>query len=468
MHVRGRHSRFAVRLSCMTIAHPSAPTRISLKWWLLFVALAAVAQATLVTNPGYFSHDELQWAARADAGGLAQAAWAQLGDWRTFQWRPLTFALWMALSRALFATPWAFHAAFVAMGTAIGAGLLRLLVRLGVAPRLAVVAALVFVCGPYASYTHGWVATLADLLWVGAGLLGANRVLAWRDRQGAVGVAVFVLTVLALLAKEAAVVLPALAALAWLTSGRRREWFVATGASAVPVAIYLALRVGVILYAPRAEGVYAWSLAQVPRQWLAYQLFPLEPSILEVGEAFRASTTHLAVAGALVLAMWFAVWRAAPRAAAWGVLGGALALGPVLGLALGSNQYAYAQSAIVVGALAVAWPRLRPAARTLAGFVLLVTLWHGFAVQRELASVGARQARFSPALAAAVQRAGEATIRVRLPREAQDAWIYRRLGHDIPAYAGVPIGTHVVLVENADAAPADYGIEPDGSLRATR
>ena len=41
---------------------------------LLAFALVVLAQLPLVLNPGYFSHDELQWAAHAVAGPRATSA----------------------------------------------------------------------------------------------------------------------------------------------------------------------------------------------------------------------------------------------------------------------------------------------------------------------------------------------------------------------------------------------------------
>jgi hypothetical protein len=369
--------------------------------------------------------------------------------------------------RWLFALPWAMHAVFVALGTAIGAGLLALLARLRVAPAVATVFALAFVLGPVAAYTHGWVATLADLLWVGAGMLGANLVLRWggtAPRTGAIAAAVALLTTLALLAKEAAIVLPALAGLAWLLSGRRREWGVATIASGVPVVVYLALRVGVILFSPRPEGVYAWSVLSVPGQWLAYQAYPLAPVLEPQNALVSVSRTHLFGAFALLVAMWAAVARAHWRAATWGLLGGAMALGPVLLLQSPATHYAYAQSVVVAGALAVAWPRLGRPGRALVALVLVLTTWHGFAVSRQMHRVGVLQARFSPALAAAVAQAGGAPVRVRL--SAGDEWVYLRLSHEIPSYAGVAIGDRVQLVGPQEAA--DYDIAADGGLQPAR
>ena len=116
-------------------------------------ALGLLLQLPLALNPGYYSHDELQWAAFAQAGTPAG-----LTDPGAFQYRPLTFATWMALSRALFDTPMLFHAVLVAWGAA-NATLLALVSRgFGLAPRVALAGALAFVLTPYAAYTHGWLA----------------------------------------------------------------------------------------------------------------------------------------------------------------------------------------------------------------------------------------------------------------------------------------------------------------------
>jgi hypothetical protein len=121
---------------------------------------------------------------------------------------------------------------------------------------------------------------------------------------------------------------------------------------------------------------------------------------------------------------------------------------------------------VVAGALAVAWPRLGRPGRALVALVLVLTTWHGFAVSRQMHRVGVLQARFSPALAAAVAQAGGAPVRVRLPEV--DTWVYARLTHEIPAYGGVPMGDRVVVVGTADPAVVDYTIDADGGMRPAR
>src|SRR5690606_27760895 len=75
-------------------AHPRLAQAAFLS--ILAFVLVGLAQLPLVSNPGYFSHDELQWAAYAAAG--VRIDWLAFD---TFQYRPLTFTTWTALSRAL-------------------------------------------------------------------------------------------------------------------------------------------------------------------------------------------------------------------------------------------------------------------------------------------------------------------------------------------------------------------------------
>ena len=90
-----------------------------------------------------------------------------------------------------------------------------------------------------------------------------------------------------------------------------------------------------------------------------------------------------------------------------------------------------------------------------------IAIWHGIDVQRQMRRVGECQARYSPALAAAIARAGH-PLRVRLPID--DDWIYRRLSFQIPSYRGVAIGDNVQLVP--PDAPADVVIIDGGRLQS--
>lgn len=417
---------------------------------------ALLLQWPLVSNPGYYSHDELQWAAAALDG--TRVAWRDLS---VFQYRPLTFNLWMALSRALFETPMLFHAVLVGWGS-LNAALLCAIGRgFGMRPWPAVLGALAFVLTPYAAYTHGWVGCIGDLAWLSCALLLAALVQRidgpWKAALPAAA-----LTAIALLAKEAAFAIPPLLAMAWLFDGRKRKWLAALLASGTIAALYLALRADVLLHAPREGAQYALGIAHVPARWMEYQLFP---PIVPLLETFTTTRRLLpaAIAGALWLGLLAALWRASPRSAALFLLGGLAALLPVLPLAASWNHYAYGFAAVSSMAVAAAWPTASRAGRIAIALFAALTLLHGASVMARMQRVGRIQSVFSPALAEAVRRDGDVALRL---APGAKAWVFTRLTHDIPRYRGVEIGERVRIV--GEGEPAGYLVQPDGRLQPLR
>lgn len=434
--------------------------------WLAVLAAVLLVQAPLILNPGYFSHDELQWAAFAghDARLLDRGyLWSGLD---TFQYRPLTFSLWLLLSQHLFDQPHLFHGLLVAWGGLNCVMLAVLLRRFGVAPMVAFAGALVFALTPFAVQAHGWVGTIADLIWVGCAL--ATGLLAQRPRAPLVTAAgAALLTAIGLLAKESAIVIPALTAVAWLLLGRPRSWLYAAIGGLVPVAVYLALRLGVILFAPREAANYGWSLGFIPVRWLEYQLFPPIATRLGITGLLpkAAGDARLWLAAIVWLALAWTFWRAGARWLLAFVLLGAAALGPVLILAESANQYGYGYAAAVAGLGAAAWSRVGRGGHVVLVLAALLSTWHGVNVMRRMHQIGELQSVFSPSLARAVAASGNAPVRIRATDPGQH-WIYLRLSHEIPSYDGVPIGDRVVLV--ASGAPADFVIGRDGALAPVR
>ena len=419
-------------------------------------ALACLLQLPLVLNPGYYSHDELQWAVYA--ADRVQVPWL---DVSAFQYRPLTFNLWMLLSRALFDTPMLFHAVLVVAG-ALNAALLFAVGRgFGVPVRAAMAGALVFVLSPYAVYTHGWVGCIADVLWVGCALLLALCVQRTkRPLVTAFSAALF--TGLALLAKEAAFAIPPLLALAWWFDGRKPKWLFAMLASGAVAALYLGLRIDVLLHTPREGSQYVLSIWHAPLRWLEYQLFP---PIVPLQEAITTLQRPLPalIAGITWLGLLAALWQPGRRYMALFLLGGIAALLPVLPLASAWNHYAYGFAAIAAMTVAAAWPTASRIGHIAIGVFATLMVLHGGAVMWRMQQVGRIQSVFSPALAEAVRTHSDtAPVVLRIGPDIKP-WIVQRLTHDIPRYQGVQIGNRVRL--GADGDIADYIVQPDGQLQ---
>ncbi len=426
----------------------------------LVLLLACLAQAVIALNPGFFSHDELQWGAAASVPPGAALPWFPWLDASMLQWRPLTFNAWLVLSNALFETPRAMHAAWVLMGSSIAAGLSWLLVRFGLSWRVAATAGLVFALNPYAAYVHGWVATLADLLWVGASLALAV-VLERAHRRGAIVPAAlwaFVLTALGLLAKESALSMPALVGLAWLLAGRRRVLGAATLGSGLAAVVYLALRLGTLLSPAESSG-YALSPATAPMNFVSYVMYLPITATLEVNTLWLRSSSQLTAAALLMLGLWAGITRAWPRLGLAMLLGAALCVAPVLVLSQTATQYGYGLSLWLVACTALAWPRLGRPARALVLVLSLLVVWHGANVQKQMRAVGKRQAVFQPAL---VEALAAQPGPVKLLRHREFGWVYARLTHEVPSWRGQPIGDRVVWVDAK--ADADYVVMEDGRL----
>jgi hypothetical protein len=441
-----------------TRSDPAASTR-----WLppILLSLGFLAQALLWLNPGYFSHDELQWGFHADVARLSDLPWVSWTDIQTFQFRPLTFNTWLLLSHQLFDTPRLFHAVFVALGT-LNALLLFLLVRRELGSRAGMIAFGLFLFSPYVALVHGWVATLADLLWLAAALL-AVMLTRWGEatvRGSLLAAACFGLTAVGLLAKEAALAIPALLGLGWLLHHFRRAWGWAFAGAMLAAVVYLLLRLG-----PLAEGSsggsYGWALGAVPLRWGEYLLFPwvigrLEPVFLLQPPLSR----RLLLAVLLLLCTAVAVYRASPRLLLAWLAGGLCALGPTLVLAASSSQYAYGFAAVSAACLAAAWHRGDRIGRVLLLVPLLVMVGNGVHAQYRMLSIGEVQQRFFADLIheLAIHESVSAVV-----AEPSGEWQFRRFTHDISGYRGTPIGDRIRLVQPTE--PASHEIESSGALR---
>jgi hypothetical protein len=246
---------------------------------LIVFLIGLILQFPLVFNPGYFSHDELQWAARADVATNQQIPWVPWLDIDMYQYRPLTFNMWLWLSHLFFKRPYTFHAILVVWGSINAALLVPLARYYGVRPLPSLLGALSFALGPYALYVHGWVATIADLIVLSCILLIALIISRTKQAITAV-VAAGLFSLIGLLSKESAIAIPALLAVAWVFDGRKRTWMIATVFSGMVVSIYLGIRAQPLLHQPE-NTQYILSIWNLPLRWVEYQLYWIIPTLGE-------------------------------------------------------------------------------------------------------------------------------------------------------------------------------------------
>ena len=405
----------------------------------LFVLMTTLLQLPVFLIPGYFSHDDLQWLSFA---ANPPASWnlpALFSEVKAFQYRPLTFSVWLYIAHTFGDSAFVMHVVR-GVGGILSAGMLAwVLSRLGASRALAMITAMVFLYTPSAAYTHAWVGTYADELC----LLFLLVIALWLTRAGRANlpmtaILVFVATALALLSKESAIVFPALIGIVWILR-RSRTDTTAVLASTGAVAIYLALRLDVILFPKAQVGGYTWSIANIPLRLFDYALMPF--SLNQFENIIRFERPLAWVALALSLCLFALVWVAGRRWLWLLVLAFTCALGPVLILPFATHHYAYLATAIAAAIIAFAWRDMGRVARVLVSITLLVVVIHGAQTIRTMQRIGGIQARLYSELVVKI-KAGESNIVVRAGNYG-DEWVVNRLLHEVPSFQGVPIREHV-------------------------
>ncbi|MBN8482124.1 MAG: hypothetical protein J0L88_11100 [Xanthomonadales bacterium] len=435
--------------------------------WPIFLG-ACLLQLPLILNPGYFAADEMQWWMRADVARLSEVPWLDWFNGDVLQYRPLTFNLWLLLAWLFAGTPMLMHAVFAGIG-AINACLLgTALLGMGVSRRIAIATGMIFVLTPYVAYTHGWTATLADLL-VGMcallGLLALHGIASGRRYTRIVALAIgMALVLVALAAKESALALPVLfAAAAWhRPDGRPRSCALFVVVASVPVVAYLFWRWPMLAHAGDADAAYGWSSGNVPGRLAEYLLYPYLLPLFEVAPTLEKSVPRLAAAAALLTAFLFSL-AAANRRVPWTWL--LLQIGllaPVLVLGIAYNHYAYLATLAAVGVPAMAWSRLPAFSRGIVWLAAFVVCAHGAQVMLKMRTIGVAEHQFHGELAEAVRDAGNDPLRVTVADRA-DTWMLARFLDHVPGYRGISFA-NVVRVE-PDAAPT-HRMDGEGRLHA--
>jgi hypothetical protein len=441
-------------------------TRVPLP--LLLLAL----QLPLILNPGYFSHDELQWWSRADVPSSADLPWIAWLDFSPLQYRPLTFNLWLVLAHASAATPWLMHLAFVALGTANAWLLARVLASANVPPRVCYAAAVVFALSPFVVYVHGWTGTLADLLVLLFALLAARAIQHATPTESTATRAIrafgaALLVALALLCKESAIVLPALLVLVAYGQPSSRTMRLAVAFSAAIVIAYLALRVPILVDSASTNPAYAWSPQNIAPRLTEYLLYPFTPPLFEIGPLFNASAARLVAASACVILWLYALatrnWR---WPAVW-LAAFICALAPVLVLPIAYDHYAYLASATTIAIAASAWPTLRRPPRTTLAILAAIAVAHGAAVMSRMVAAGVVERNLHADLLEIIQLDPHTSVVV-TAADPRDAWLLERLLHDVDRYRGVSM-LNVGVPENGEAAPGArrYRMNREGHLASS-
>lgn len=259
------------------------------------VATAALALYYPVLSVGLLSDDFLlvQWAA---AGDIVPAAWEMV--------RPVPLAIWAAIGAVLpaDAMPVALHALNLALHIVNALLVMGLARPLGLTRERALAAGLIFVAWPLNAETVAWAAAIFDLLLVTCALLLASLALAPQTPR-TIGAAAAV-TIVALLTKETAVILPAIAGLAVMAVGNTPHRSGVVLVSAAMTVVYALLRVTLKATAvPDMPPLSAYAFKEMIGRPFAALIVPVH---VDVAAALPSTAmvpivavTAIAVAGAI-------------------------------------------------------------------------------------------------------------------------------------------------------------------------
>ncbi|MBP1745698.1 MAG: hypothetical protein H6Q54_313 [Deltaproteobacteria bacterium] len=370
----------------------------------------------LIMNPGYFSHDELELLGESKVLSLSGVHWKppSLGA----EYRPVARNFALLVFSLLGNYPQIIHLFNVLIHITIAFLVFHLAGRL--APELGkkfqVVVFLLFVASPMTTFGVGWSAAIYDSMYILFSLIvlwmfiirnegyfeGALRELFFFG-------AVFILSTLALLSKETAVMLVTYVLLLLLFRGFDRKGvfgFIAVGAA---TALYAAIRFSSLMQIATENTVgYKVSLGKnVAHNFVQYFLYPFTPHVSEIHTIFvlapkwellSAAAMHMFII--VMLCRWRVIYAVGYLAAF------SVTLLPVLIINMTASHYLYAAAIPLSISLAylVCKPKHRIVYPILLGSICLLLL-HGFANQALFYWTGIHQQKILTSLSTVIRSA---------------------------------------------------------------
>jgi hypothetical protein len=381
---------------------------------LALVALTLAAHAIILAAPGFYANDEWQKFDHLRLHGAEDFVRAygtiRPGPEFGYPMRPLGFMQQGFAAQWMQSAPWLSHLVGVINHALVALTFVWVLRRAGVAAATAAMAGAFFVLSPLTTMATGWLAASFDQLYVLFLLFAAAAIvkLPAGGLSPARSVWLLLATTAALLAKETAIVAPAVVLLvAFMVRSAKpagfswRPYGVAFVITLLPVVAYLLFRAPAIAasLAGHADAAYTPDTRYAPQNAWRFFVFPFRLKLVEMSAAvFRSPWQPLAAATAHLLLI-VAVGRLVGPRFAWAYVAGYFVfLLPVLMLPNPGVHCLYgaalAMALALAAVLARSWATRRYglAALVLAGAGAL--LIHDVVIQRQLFDAGQCQARF--------------------------------------------------------------------------
>lgn len=343
----------------------------------------------MLSNPGVFSHDELQRKDFLDQNGaltyLQNHLKVSVGDSFSFPVRPFSFFIQGMQSFFLQDFPYIFHL-FGVLTTGLAASLFfTILLTYGFSLNSSLTAALIFIILPTSTLATGWAAALMDQWYVIFGLLGLFLSIKFVNTgKPLLLVGVLATQVLALLSKETAIALPFIAFVAVIAyrakPGLRPQHFLALQAAwFFPLAGYLLYRLPAIVASLSGgeDSGYSTSILNIPKNLILYFSYPFNLAIGEIATTNLSSPTFFVLGVGAHLVLLISIIRLARvRVGLLYIFGFFSFLGPVMLISGSGSHYLFGSGLALSAALAYLVHQKSPGYLALSTIFLVLLIAH--------------------------------------------------------------------------------------------
>jgi len=287
---------------------------------LVLIGFALLTSMLLLSNPGYFSHDELQKIDAVNDLGLWNyiRAYVNFPDYADFAIpvRPFSYFVQGLVAASSDNQPFVLHLADVLMHAVVGVLVFFGLLRVTDNRNLAWVAALVFLISPHTAFAVGWSAALMDRLYTLFGLVSCLAAYNYVSKKGSAGTLwlLLVSAALSVSSKETGIVFPAMilgylfVSMSYL---KDKKFWVALGVWSLPSIALLAYRVKPLLNSVGGgESAYTVDFMGIPTNIFIYVAYPFVPGLHEsYAWHYLASQSDMVWAFIAHLVMTLLLWR---------------------------------------------------------------------------------------------------------------------------------------------------------------
>ncbi len=330
---------------------------------LLLFLVGILLNVVLIVNPGYYSHEELQFLKDSNAVSLSALDW--LPPRHDVEYRPVGRNFELVVMSLIGVYPQFVHLVHVVLH-ALNALIVFLLAG-KLFPALGrnyqLLASLLFMFSPLTSFGAGWAAAVYDLLYVffaGSALLvysiRNNDYFSGSLSKGVVLPAgMFILTALALLSKETAVMVVGSLFLLLVFAGLDRKGilvFVSAGAATV---IYGLVRFNSLFHiAVDSTNGYKVSLGKnILQNFTQYFLYPFTTGVTEIHNIFAVTPAWMLMASAVIhIIMILLLSMRRLVYGLWYLVAFTVPLMPILIITMTASHYLYASAVSLSIALA--------------------------------------------------------------------------------------------------------------------